>query len=388
MTIIVSPERLRALAAQLQQASYDLESLQQRLSRAYESVEWQARSRSRAESEVSGAASRARAQAAALRVMSQALLAKAGQFVQADQEGVAGVQRISSSVSGASGMYGVPGVLTFPNGTVERYVRSAFSEAQLGGLLGAGALGGGPGLFGLTRVPNLTGDRDAAVDAVLTWGADTFRGADHVLHALAVPAALSLGFALKDGKTIISGSHLTKELAGLNPYLTRILPQNLPTHMAGQVGLGTAAFAVGAKWLEDIRDYRNQGTSKFVSAMAVDGILTGAITFASSYAGYMGGAALVGLGAVALGVSAPAALVVLGGIAGAYVVGQAGEMALRWLDESGVRDTAIYWTDKNVMAPVTNGLRSVAAQVDDALKAAAQAIATFGAPVRPLPAPA
>lgn len=341
MRIVASPDKLRFMAQQFGSASSTLQTISSRLSSAIGSLDWDARNKAGVDGQVNEARALAGNLAQQATSMSRYLMGKAQTFEEADHRGVENVGQLAGT----------------------------FADLQRQWLQGQG-----PGSENL--------------DNLLDTGSDALEGIDKLKEYAAIPAALMLGYAMKDGKTLISGSRGLKDMAGLSEYVTRIKPDNIPLHMAQQ-GLRHGlkmnpldfALTVGPQWLDDFKEYRNQGGAKLGAALAVDGVLKMGIGIAAKSGGaWLGGALVVGL----LGVGAAPVAIVAGGIAGGIVLGMVGEQVFNWLDEKGYRDAAINRTSQ-VFSGVGEATRSAfdatanfanraARGVDDALDSAVKAV--------------
>lgn len=162
---------------------------------------------------------------------------------------------------------------------------------------------------------------------------------------------------------IIRGSHSLKTAAGFSKNLTRINIENIPMHVLKQE-LGhfsttdKIAFGVGIafKWAEDYHEYKDQGPSKVVAAMATDTLISSAAHFLGKSVGVAGGAKLgLIIGGALFG--PPGALV------GAAVGGVVGSLAMQWgteyiADKSGFRMWAIDNLSKGIDWTVEKGKRA------------------------------
>lgn len=221
------------------------------------------------------------------------------------------------------------------------------------------------------------GKNGNGVDTLLTGAKAGVEAWGKITQARKVLAALSLTYTMKDGNVIISGGRKLKEWAGLSPYLTRINPENLPLHMAKQ---GLKFSKVGAlldvlpSWLDDVKEYRKDGVTKVISAMAVDAAIRIPTGILSVSAGELvGGLAVVGVAGV-IGVTAPAWAIVAGGVVGGIVVGMAAEEAGSWIEsKTHIREHAIDAVDSAIHY-AGKDLSSAAQHVDSAFDSAVGAI--------------
>ncbi len=143
-----------------------------------------------------------------------------------------------------------------------------------------------------------------------------------------------------DGELIIPGNHELKDLAGIDEHLTNIGGDNLPENLAnsaledatdfdlgsvsGALYVAGIAMDVGA----DYYKYQGQGTTKMVSAMAVDTALDVAETAVGGYAGEYIGAAL---GTALIPIPGVGTIIggFLGQIAGVWVAREIGTNLIR-----------------------------------------------------------
>jgi len=217
------------------------------------------------------------------------------------------------------------------------------------------------------------------IDTLLTDGAELIDWFNDFRDWAAIPAALALDYTIQDGKVIISGSRFLKKFVGLSSYLTRIRPKNLPRHRA-RFGTAVSLLSLLPQWLRDVREYRDEGAARLMSALAVDGALKSVISVIAGAGGsWLGGTLVLAL----LGASATAPAVVVGGVVGGVILCRVGDEVFDWLDESGIRDEAID-TVTPVIAPVVDEIvttgRQTAKAVDDALSSAIEAIQNVSLP--------
>lgn len=170
---------------------------------------------------------------------------------------------------------------------------------------------------------------------------------------------------------------------GLAKTLSHIKADNLAGHLsknAGTLGKITVGLAVAQgvisiadTWSDHWSEYQSYGsTTKQASAMVVDGALA-ALPVATGVAGGVLGAkggAFVGAAigtAICPGVGT-AIGGLLGGAVGGFIGGNVGDrigrLASDKIIESGLRDTAINWTDNNIAQPIGNAATSVVDYVD------------------------
>jgi len=96
MRILVNPDQLRALSAQLQQVAGDLQGVESRVGGALGGLDWEARQKVGVEGQVAHARSQARSLAARAEEMGRYLAGKAQAFEEADGQGVGGVGQVSN----------------------------------------------------------------------------------------------------------------------------------------------------------------------------------------------------------------------------------------------------------------------------------------------------
>ncbi|RLB23011.1 MAG: hypothetical protein DRG71_06480, partial [Deltaproteobacteria bacterium] len=94
MRILVNPDQLRALSAQLQQVAGDLQGVESRVSGALGGLDWEARQKVGVEGQVGNARNQARALAAQAEEISRYLASKAQAFEEADGQGAASLPRV------------------------------------------------------------------------------------------------------------------------------------------------------------------------------------------------------------------------------------------------------------------------------------------------------
>ena len=339
MRIRVDTDHLRLLAKQLNSISTELYGLNSNIGHAIGQLDWQVPQAAGIEGDVSYARNLANSLASEASDLVRSLINKAIAFEQADNEGVASLQQLSGEFAALQSKWaqsGLPRRAPYPAEAVE-------AQMRLGQILGASTVVGSAQFSVPTPVPVPTPEQVGTsgatvnVDNLIETG-DKAWGAKEVIESLlGIPAALALGYTLRNGKVIITGSQTAKELAGLSEHLTWIRPENLPLHMAQQGIKGSIvgiAVDVGLQWLKDFRTYGDQGQDKLGGALLVDGILKTAIGLTVG-----AGVGLIGAGLVAA--SAPAVAVVAGGVAGGLLLGMAGTAAFNWLDQSGIRGKMI-----------------------------------------------
>ncbi len=95
--ILVIPENLRVLSAQLQQVAGDLWSVEGRVGSALDGLDWEAHQKAGVEGLANQACSQARALAARAEEMARYLASKAQAFEKADERGAGGIERAAES---------------------------------------------------------------------------------------------------------------------------------------------------------------------------------------------------------------------------------------------------------------------------------------------------
>jgi len=220
------------------------------------------------------------------------------------------------------------------------------------------------------------------------------------------------------GQVIIPGGHTLKELSGVRESLTHIKlggswfsqTAKISGHMRKAAWKGAWKDAanfkgisgklklldLGFKWGQDIIDYRDEGATKVVSAIAVDT----ALTVTASAVGGAGGAAIGswvgGIIGGAVGSIIPGAGTVAGAAAGSFIGGAVGRVAGAWgaeklanqelgiLGDQSIRDAAIDMVSTNLdtVVSVGEGIISTAAQaIDKNLHNTTKAVTDLFAPL-------
>ncbi|MDY7078821.1 MAG: C39 family peptidase [Chloroflexota bacterium] len=153
--ILVVPESLRLLSAQLQHAAGDLRAVEGRVGSALGGLAWEARQKAGVDGQANHARSQARALAAQAEDMSRYLAAKAQAFEDADGQGVSSVGQISASFN--QWLQGSQAWWRFPS-------QQANAWGNLGGLFGQPSqiqalrlpVAGGAAVVGLASLTSLS----------------------------------------------------------------------------------------------------------------------------------------------------------------------------------------------------------------------------------------
>ena len=110
--ILITPDQLRSLSAQLQQTAGELQSVEGRVSSALGDLAWEARQKAGVDGQANRARSQARALAAQAEEMGRYLQRKAQAFEEADGQGVSGVGQVFGAftewVQSAPSWWGFP----------------------------------------------------------------------------------------------------------------------------------------------------------------------------------------------------------------------------------------------------------------------------------------
>jgi len=203
------------------------------------------------------------------------------------------------------------------------------------------------------------------------------------LSPLLASTALAFGIqagASYAGQLLIHAPEWAKKLglaqflrseAGLTETLSHIKASNLASHMAGNLSkidkitkglaVAQAVIAVGDTWVQHWQAYQGYGSgTKQASAMTVDaGLalvpvgtgLAGGVLGAEGgvYAGAAIGTFICPVVGTAIGGLLGGAI---GGLGGSYLGDKAGSWVSDTIVNSGWRDAAITWTDRNIAQPV------------------------------------
>ena len=212
------------------------------------------------------------------------------------------------------------------------------------------------------------------------------------------------------GQVVVPGGHTLKELASVSESLTHFKMGGSWFQQTAKISghMGKAAWKgawkdaanfkgisgkvklldIGFKWGQDIIQYRDEGATKVVSAMAIDT----ALTVAASAVGGAGGAALGswagGIIGGAIGSIIPVAGTAAGAAVGSFIGGAVGRVAGTWAAEelarNTIREPAIELVSKGLDTVVSVGedIISTASQaVDRSLHNAAKAVTDLFAPL-------
>ncbi len=279
MRILITPELLEGLAQQVAQTAAQLYELGERLGRALNALDWEARQRANVEGLVNAARSRAQHLADEANRLARFLTDRASAFRQADAQGVQSLEA-----------------------AIQKYHSALHSLPKDG------------------RGKQLPDQRTLRQHA----GLGTLLGGAELLVTLGAPLYLLSKIKVDNGLAIVRGPRWLKEMASLSAHLTRLYPQNFIAHwlrMEGRLSFGLLANAltaldVGTAAFRAHQDYGRHGRAAVASGTLVDA----AVSIGLKKVGALSGGAIGGT------LFGP-----FGAIAGYAVGGTTGAIVAEWL---------------------------------------------------------